>query len=494
MKQTLLMENVMGQTRLAVIEDGALCELYVERPGLENQAGGIYLGRVENVLPGMNAAFVDIGLEKKGFLCAGDLPAAAQGDDALAKELGGARIEKRVRPGQEIPVQVVKIPSGTKGPRLSNHIALPGRLMVLLPGVRYVGVSRKIQDEAERTRLREIGASAMGDKDMGMILRTASKDASPDAVAAEYDNLCALWRDIEIKARGAIAPKRLYSGNSLEHQAIRDRLCGDVDVLWADGDGLCERLRFLGQILAPQWLDRIRPHCGTTPLFDLYRVDEQLDRAMQKYVWLKSGGSLVIEETEALTVVDVNTGKYTGKRDAEETVFRNNCEAAREIMRQLRLRDLGGIIVVDFIDMKGTAHREALLELLREEARRDQNRVCVVGITPLGLVEMTRKKLRPPLSRQLMHTCSDCGGNGVVPSHETAARRIIRDIWRRRRTGQDNAVLVEAAAPVCGWLKTIGAPEGGTVYVRPCGDMAAGEYRLSPADESALPEGTKRLK
>ena len=494
MKHTLLMENVMGQTRLAVIEEGRLCELYVERPGSESLTGNIYLGRVENVLPGMNAAFVDIGTGKNGFLCASDVPAVAQGDAALAERLGSSRIEKLVRPGQEILVQVSKMQAGAKGPRLSSHIALPGRLMVLLPGVRYLGVSRKIADESERVRLREIGSDLMGQRDLGLILRTASQGVSRENISAEYENLCDAWREIELHARHAAAPKCIHSANSLALQAVRDRLDGDTEALWIDGAALHERVTGLGEALAPRWADRIRLHEGDVPLFDLYRVDEQLDKAMQKYVWLKSGGSLVIEQTEAMTVIDVNTGKYTGQRDAEETVFKANCEAAREIMRQIRLRDLGGIIVVDFIDMKDAHNRDALLDILRDEARRDRNRIGVVGITPLGLVEMTRKKLRQPLEKQLMHTCSDCGGNGVMPSHETTARKIERDIWRRRRTGQSAAVLVEAAEPVCGWLKTIGAPEGGAVYALPRSGMRAGEYKLSPADESALPEGAKRLK
>ena len=494
MKQTLLIETIMGQTRLAVVEDGRLCELYIDRPGSACEAGDIFLGRVENVLPGMNAAFVDIGAEKNGFLCASDVPAAALGDAALAERIGRERIEARVRPGQEILVQVTKEQSGAKGPRLNSHATLPGRLMVLMPGVSYVGVSRKIADEAERARLRQIGIELMGDGGDGMILRTAAQGASEEEIAAERDALCAAWSDIAIRAGRSAAPKLLHAENDLELLAVRDLLGEDTEALWTEGGALCERIKALASDRAPRWADRVRAHEGTVPLFDLFRVDEQLDKALQKYVWLKNGGSLVIEETEALTVIDVNTGKYTGRRDAEETVFQNNCEAAREVMRQIRLRNISGIIVVDFIDMKDARHREALLDALRCEARRDRNRVSVVGITPLGLVEMTRKKQRLPLDRQLLHKCSDCGGNGAVPSHETAARRIVRDLWRRRRSGQDNAILAEAPEAVCGWLKTIGAPAGGATYALPRSDLRAGEYRLSPADEGALPKGAIRLK
>ena len=494
MKQTLLMERVMGQTRLAVIEDNALCELYIERPGSECLSGNIYLGRVENVLPGMNAAFVEIGAGKKGFLAAGDIRLDAQGDQALSDALGKKRVESLVRPGRQLLVQVTKAATGQKGPRLSSNVTLPGRLMVLLPGVRYVGISKKIADDGTRKRLRNAGGALLGEYGHGMILRTAAADAPDEMIRAEYTALNTLWRQIDRRAASAIAPKLIQSDANLALRAVRDMLNAEVEALWADDRALLDELSGLAELLAPQWASRIRLHEGTTPVFNLYRVDAQADEALQKYVWLKGGGSLVIEETEALTVIDVNTGKNVGRRDPEETIFRNNCEAAREIMRQLRLRDLGGIVIIDFIDMAGEENRLKLLELLRQLAAADRNHVNVVGITGLGLVELTRKKLRPPLSRQLLHTCSDCGGNGWVPSHETTARRIEREIWRRRRAENESPLLVEAPEPVCGWLKTIGAPKGGRVYVRPIDNMKAGEYRILPADEAALPPGAGKLK
>ena len=494
MKQTLLVERVMDETRLAVVEDGQLMELYVERPGMENLSGNIYLGRVENVLPGMNAAFVDIGMDKNGFLAAGDIGVDARGHRALTAALEGARVEKLVRPGSQLLVQVIKSQPGGKGPRLSSHITLPGRLMALLCDVRYVGVSKKISDVAERERLRGLGLSLLDRGGAGLILRTAASGASEDDLRAEYERLSALWTELQNRAVHGVAPRMLHDDNALTLRAVRDRLGENTEALWADGDVLFDELRGLAGALAPAWRDRIQPHKGQMPLFDLYRVDNQASKALQKFVWLKSGGSLVIEETEALTVIDVNTAKNVGKKSAEDTIFRNNCEAAREIMRQLRLRDIGGIVVIDFIDMKDKAHREALLDVLRECAANDGVRVNVVGITALGLVELTRKRARQSLLRQLTHTCSDCGGNGVVPSHETSARRAVREIWRRRRAGESNPMLVEAAPPVCGWLRAIGVPQGGLVYVRPVEGMAAGEYEISPADESALQQGCKLLK
>lgn len=494
MKRTLLMEAVMGETRLAVIEDGALCELYVDRPSAQNAVGNIYVGRVENVLPGMDAAFVDIGLDKNGFLSIADYRSDLTGDRALTDALKAARGKDALRPGQEVLVQVTKAATGQKGPRLSGAISLPGRNLVLLPGINYVGVSRRIDGDDARARLRETGRTLLGEYGHGLIMRTAAKDIDPDVLRAEYSAMAGLWREIETRAAHAKAPALLYSDADLVTKAVRDKLGADIDALWTDDAGQYAALTALASRLTPRWAERIRQHDGATPLFDLYRVDEQLDKALQKYVWLKSGGLLVIEQTEALTVVDVNTGKFTGKKALGETVFKNNCEAAREIMRQLRLRDLSGIIVVDFIDMDDAGHRQALLDVLREEVARDANRVNVVGMTALGLVEMTRKKARPSLERQLLHTCSDCGGNGVVPSHETTARRIERALWRRRRAGETSPILVEAAEPVCGWLRTLGTPEGGATYACPKGGLPAGEYRLSPADPAALPPGSKRLK
>ena len=467
-KKLLLMEQVMDQARLAVIEDGALCELILRQPDSEDLTGNIYLGRVENVLPGMNAAFIDIGADKKGFLSA---------DDAGAK-----RISDVARPGRDILVQVIKSQPGAKGPRLSARLSLPGRLMALLPGERYVGVSKKLTDEAERARLRDIGLQLMGQGGAGMILRTAAAGQMPNALSAEYAGLRAMAEALEKRASHLIAPRLLHDDNDLALRAVRDMLGGDVEALWADDDELYRQLIGHARALAPDLSDRIRLHEGTTPLFDLYRVDAQADKALERYVWLKGGGSIVIDETEALTAVDVNTGKNTGRHSAEETILQTNREAAVELMRQLRLRDIGGIVIADFIDMKLENDRQALLELIRDCAARDNGRTTVVDITPLGLVELTRKRVRQSLSRQLTHTCGHCGGNGVVPGHETTARRAIRDIWRRRRGGDVTPFQLEACPEVCSRARRIGAPEGGALLLKPSGQMGAGEYRISPID------------
>ena len=494
MTRTLLMERVLDETRLAVIEENRLAELHIQRPDSENVTGNLYLGRVENVLPGMNAAFIDIGIGKSGFIAADDLGAPMVADRALAEELGRKRIEQLARPGQPILVQAIKSQPGGKGPRLSAHVTLPGRLMALLTDVAHIGVSRKIEDADERERLRGIGMRLLAEGGCGLILRTAASGAQEDAIRDEYRRLTAAWRQIQTCAAHGIAPKCLHDDNALALRAVRDWLNADTDALWVDDPTLFEEARAIAAAIAPEQAGKVCLHEGEMPLFDLYRVDSQAEKALQKFVWLKGGGSLVIEQTEALTVVDVNTARNVGKGSAEETVLNNNLEAAREMMRQLRLRDIGGIVVVDFIDMKKEADRQALLDALRACARQDRVRVDVVGITALGLVELTRKKARQSLSRQLMHTCSACGGNGTVPSHETVARRALREIWRRRRAGEANPMLLEAAPEVCGRLRAIGYPAGGAVYVHANADLAAGEYRLSPADENRLPDGAKPLK
>ena len=484
----------MDQTRLAVMEEGRLYELYCQRPDSENLTGNIYLGRVDNVVQGMSAAFVDIGIGKNGFLAAQDMRPDLPADRVLAEALKGRNSKKLPHPGETLLVQVTKSQSGAKGPRLSSQITLPGRLMVLLCGISYVGVSKKISDEVARKRLYEIGHVLTAGVDAGLILRTSAQDASTEALRLEFDMLLRRWREITVRLEHATAPRLLYDNNDLAMRAVRDRLNDRVDALWVDGQEDYGPIKALAEGIAPECAGRVRLHDGPTPLFDLYRVDAQAEKALQKYVWLGSGGSLVIEETEAFTSVDVNTGKGAGKRDVEETVFQCNLEAARELMRQLRLRDTGGIIVVDFIDMEDDGHRRALLEELRAQALRDANHVNVVDITPLGLVEITRKKARQSLSRQLLHTCSHCGGNGVVYSHESTARRAIRDIWRRRRSGESGPILCETTEKVCGWMRTIGVPEGGDVYIHSLPDAEAGEDRLYPVDFAGLPPNSKPLK
>ena len=492
MSKTILVDRLCGETCLALIEDGALAELYFESKGHEKLTGNIYIGRVENVLPGMNAAFVDIGLDKNAFLYAGDIQI---GDALLAEQLRGARIERLVHSGQTVMVQVVKEPGGSKGPRLSCHITLAGRLAVLLPTVRYVGVSRRIHDEAERERLRAIAEGMAKDFGCGVIVRTAAEGAGADDLRADFEALSRLWENVERRGRHTAAPALLHRDASLVDCAVRDMLCEDVESVRTDDEGLFHALQETAQALTPAFAGRVVFDRAQSPLFDRFCVWKQAESAFRRHVWLKSGGYLVFDYTEALTVVDVNTGKYVGKRSLSETVFALNCEAAREIARQLRLRDVGGIIIVDFIDMDRHEQREALLDVLRECLRKDRTRTNLVGITGLGLVELTRKKVRQPLCKQKFHACAACQGSGLVPSHEFTARQALSEVRRRRMRGDETPYLIAAAPPVAGILLKLGAPLGaGTVRVLADERAAEAEYRMEPFAAETPPSGAKLLK
>lgn len=459
MKRELALERVASQTRLAVLEDGRLCEIYHERAAGGKLAGNIYAGRVQNILPGMNAAFVDIGLNKNAFLGAGDICLDVRDQQELKDQLESRRIEKMLRPGQMIVVQVVKEAGGSKGPRISCNLSLPGRLCVLIPNLPYAGVSKKISDEAEKRRLHRVAKEISRRYGSGVIIRTAGEGAPQAKIEAEYERLLALWKRIENVASHSATPALIQADGSLVVQTVRELLDESVSAVRTDDEALYRELVDCANMLTPALADRVQLLQTETPLFDLLRVDTQLDGAFNRQVYLKSGGTLVIDETEALTVIDVNTARFTGKRSLSETIFRLNCEAAEEIARQLRLRDIGGIIIVDFIDMDSAQQKEALLAHLREIMKNDRNHTNVLGITALGLVEMTRKKVRQPLRRQLARDCSCCLGSGREWTHESVAYWAVREIWRRRRMGDTTAYRICAGEKVCGWIRTIGVPQ-----------------------------------
>ncbi len=460
MRRELLLERVAGQTRLAVVEDRRLCEIYYERGARTKLAGNIYAGRVQNVLPGMNAAFVDIGLGKNAFLYAGDICYDTREDQALKAKLEDARIERMLRPGQMIVAQVAKEPGGSKGPRISGNVTLPGRLCVLIPTLEYVGVSKKIEDQGERDRLYAAALRLCEDHGAGMIVRTAAEGVEAERIEADYLRLLAIWEKIRAAGEHSAKPRLLQNDGSLAMQVARDMLDDTVAAVRTDDPALYAELIENVRLLSPEFEGVVQLERSDTPLFDLLRVDHQLEKALSRHVYLKSGGTIVIDETEAMTVIDVNTGKFTGKKDLEETIFALNCEAAAEIARQLRLRDLGGIIIIDFIDMERAEHRQQLLEYLREALRNDRNRTNVLGMTALGLVEMTRKKLRRPLSRLLMRDCSHCLATGVEWTHESTAYRAVREVWRRRRLGDRLPMRIVTGERVVGWIRTIGVPDG----------------------------------
>lgn len=489
MEKELLLERYGGQTRLAVLEDGELRELYLENEEREKLVGSIYVGRVMNVLPGMQAAFVDIGLGKNGFLHAGDiLGGKSLGADAgrLEATLRERSIRDLLRPGQQIPVQVTKEPGGAKGPRLSGNVTLPGRLAVLLPTVGYTGVSRKIGSEAQRARLAGL-AEQIRPEGMGLILRTAAEQAEDEEIRRDVEYLRGLWEDIARRAAYTTAPALLHRDMGLIDRALRDMLLPDVAAMKVEGRETYEAVLEEAGPLA----GKVRLYQGETPLFDLYRVDSRLEHALRRKVWLDSGGYLVIDHTEALTVIDVNTGKYVGKNCLKDTIFALNCEAAEEIVRQLRLRDIGGIIVIDFIDMEDPEQRDALVQKLREELKKDRTRTNVVGLSGLGLLEMTRKKVHQPLHTLLNEPCPLCQGSGTVRSARSIAQGAL---YRLRGLALgEGAWLISAHPEVAGQLLLMGVPGGIRAFVRSKPGNKREEVRLEPVLEQELPPKARLL-
>ncbi len=477
MKKEIVLERVLNRTRLAVLEDGRLCEIYCQYGDKTKLAGNIYAGRVQNILPGMNAAFVDIGLNRNAFLSVGDIALDTRGENQLRARLENMRIEKMLHPGQMIVCQVVKEAGGTKGPRISCNPTLPGRLCVLLPTVGYAGVSKKIEDAAERDRLHGIAQALLDEYGCGAIIRTAGEGAGEAAIRADFERLAAMWRHIRTEAEHSAVPRLIQPDGDLALTVVREMLDESVDCVRTEDEEIYNALLEHAGAMTPALVSRIQKCSFETPLFDLLRIDHQLDMALDRHVRLRSGGTLVIDETEAMTVIDVNTGKFTGKASLQETIFQLNCEAADEICRQLRLRDIGGIIIIDFIDMEGSERREALLEHLNTALTSDKNRTHVHGMTNLGLVEMTRKKVRKPLSRQLLHDCPVCRGNGRIMTSRTLAYRAAREVERRRRRGDHTPAHVYCDADTAQIMRQIGLCEAMDVTID--GSGAEGRLEIS---------------
>lgn len=408
MKQ-LYVHHAGKLTQMALLENGRLTELSVEKSERDSLVGNLYKGRVVNVLPGMQAAFVDIGLPKNAFLYV---------DDALHHHLekqpkDKPSISELLSPGDELLVQIMKEPLGGKGARVTTHFTLPGRWLVYMPHADYVGISKKIESESERSRLRTL-AEELRSSGEGIILRTNAEGVSRDALAADLDELRRSWRDAERRGAELSAPAELHRDSGLIRRMVRDIVTPDTEeLIFDDRASLEEASAYLRQA-APGLENRLRLYGEAAPLFERYGIKEQADKAFQPQVRLESGGYLVWDQTEALTVVDVNTGKFTGSVDLEETVFRTNLEAAEEIARLLRLRDLGGIIIVDFIDMETDEHRQQVVARLEATIRRDRTKCQVVGWTRLGLLEITRKKARESVSSYFLETCPTCKGRGKI--------------------------------------------------------------------------------
>jgi len=431
-RRELLINATPPETRVALLEDGRTVEVLHERRQRQGLVGNVYLGRVHRVLPGMQAAFVSIGLERDAFLYVEDiLPRSADfdpeeyGPDAENEPRADRpRIDDLVKEGQEIVVQVTKDPLAGKGPRVAANLSLPGRTLVFLPGVREVGISRRITDEAERERLRQILEAFPGDG--GFIARTVARGSSPAEFAAEHRYLIDLAARIERKAENSSAPAVLHRELDLAQRAVRDLVTTDFEAIRVDDEVTHARLAEFLAAVAPPLVYRLELYRRPEPLFETFRVEAEIENALKSRVVLPSGSSIVIHQTEALVAIDINTGKYVGKEDLEETVFATNLEAIPEVARQIRLRDLGGLLVVDFIDMLDAGHRQEVFERFEAELSKDRARFRMLPVSEFGLIEITRQRSRGNLEKLLTRSCPDCGGSGRVKTDLSVAPELRR--------------------------------------------------------------------
>jgi ribonuclease G len=454
MSREIVINATRHESRIAVLDEGQAVELWIERTRHRTIVGNIYKGRVTKVLPGMQSAFVDLGLDRDAFLYVSDVIEDLEEYesettdelhlDDVAAHRPEASISDLLREGQEIVVQVSKDTIAGKGARITTHITLPGRFLVYMPTVNHIGVSRRIEDEAERTRLKDILEAIRPHGHGGFIVRTAGEGRELEEFLADLKYLTELWEHIRRRAEKTSAPAAIHHDLDLVLRTIRDVLSPEFKSVWVDSVDQYQRIvEFLDQI-QPGLVSRVRLFRREEPIFDDFGIEPEIAKALKSKVWLKSGGYIVINQTEALVAIDVNTGKYVGKKNLEETVFRTNLEAAKEIVRQVRLRDLGGIIVLDFIDMEEAANRQKLFEHLENEIRKDRSKTKILQISEFGLIEMTRKRVRQSLERSLTQACPYCGGSGRIKSNTTVALEIWRELMKLRdlHDGQDVIVRV----------------------------------------------------
>ena len=465
MTKEIIINHTPQETRVAVLEDSIVTELYHERE--KGVVGNIYKGRVLKVLPGMESAFVDIGLEKASFLYIDDVLQDFSVYDDYDDDNGGrpdfgqdssSRREKRppidqlLKEGQEILVQVSKGPIGTKGARITGHISLPGRNLVFMPTMDNVGVSRQIYDVAERQRLKGIVNSLKPDN-TGFIIRTVAEGRAEEEFRSDINFLLSLWDSILLKYTDSSAPVEVYNDLSITYRVIRDLLSRDVRRLVVDDDQEFKAVKKFLKTYLPRYASIAEFYRRRDPIFDHYGIDEVIDRAMSQKVWLKSGGYLVINQTEALTAVDVNTGRYVGKASHEDTIFKTNLEAVEEIVYQLKLRNIGGIIIIDFIDMESTQNRQRVYQSLKDELKNDKARSKILQISEIGLVEMTRKRDRDNLERLLSSPCPYCNGTARIKSLPTVAFDLFREIKRiRQQSRQPMSLTVNVHPDVADYL------------------------------------------
>ena len=440
MSEEILINITPMESRVAVVENGVLQEVHVERTQRRGIVGNIYKGKVVRVLPGMQAAFVDIGLSRAAFIHAADITAR--------EGMTGEGISGLVHEGQALVVQVTKDPIGSKGARLTTNLSIPSRYLVYMPSSSHIGVSLKIEEEAERERLKQAVTECLASEGLeekgGFIIRTATEGADMSAIMLDIRYLHRLWEQVREHMQVAGAPAVIYEELSLPLRTLRDLAAEHTEKVRIDSrETLLKAQQFVAELM-PEIADRVEHYPGERPIFDLYGIQKALERKVP----LKSGGHLVIDPTEAMTTIDVNTGGFVGHRNLEETVFKTNLEAALTIARQLRLRNVGGIIIIDFIDMEDEEHRRQVLRTLERQLERDYAKTNIIGITELGLVQMTRKRTRESLAQVLCEPCSTCQGRGQVRSAETICYEIFREILREARTFQADGYMVLASQSV----------------------------------------------
>ena len=527
MKREILINGGPRETRVAILEDDRLVELLVDRPEHRRLVGDIYLGRVEAVLPGIQAAFVDIGQDKSAFLHASDLlepdeedENGEEGEEPNGEEVeddpsppsqrgrrksrsagaNGGRgngpsrsrrqlpdIEEALKKGQVLPVQVTKEPISTKGSRVTAQISLPGRFLVYMPFGSKVGISRKIESREQRARLRDMVTGLLPKDSGGVIVRTVAEGVTEDHFRREIQSLIGQWKKIKRKQfYTRKAPSLLLRETSLTRGLIRDVFSDKVDALWVDNKELHHEVEQYLEQVDPELMSRVHFYEEETPLFDRFDIESEIKNLFRPRVDLPTGGYLIVQPTEALVSIDINTGRYTGKKDPEKTILRTNLEAAREIARQLRLRDLGGIIVVDFIDMDTRANRDKVLQELRNHLARDRARTKTLGVSELGLVEMTRQRIRPSLYASMSTDCPTCAGGGRVFTPEVVARRLERSLRRVAHDRKEKSLSVRLHPEVALYLveeepkllATLGKAIGLSLDVRDDPMMRLDEFRL----------------
>jgi ribonuclease G len=494
LKREILIAGSPRETRVAILEDDRLVELLVDRPEMRRTVGNIYHGKVDAVLPGIQAAFVDIGTGKSAFLHASDLVEPDEDDDEEGEN--GGRVSQRSRKlpnvqdvlkrGQNLLVQVTKEPISTKGPRVTAQVSIAGRNLVFMPFASKVGVSRKIEAREVRTRLREMVTKHLPKDSGGIIIRTVAEDLTEENMARELKSLLTLWKKIKRKTTFLRPPALVHREASLTSGIIRDVFSEKVDQLWVDSKQVLHEIQQYLEQVAPDLLDRVTHYQESPPLFDKFDIETEIRSLFQRRVELPTGGYLIIEPTEALVSIDINTGRYTGKRDPEKTILRTNLEAAREIARQVRLRDLGGIIVIDFIDMETQSNRDKVLHELRAYLSRDRARTRAFQVSELGLVEMTRQRVRPSLWDSMTSPCPACNGTGRVFRPEVVVRRLERTLRRVAHDRKERRITIRMHPEVAlylleqesQFLKDTGKATGIDLEVRDDPLAAVDEFKL----------------